>query len=285
VPTVAYPVDQAEADKVVLALALGGIQAVHFDNLEEGQFYGGSALDSALTTTSKGGRVLGLSKMVEGVPLRPCWCLSGNNISPGKDAFRRWIPCNLRTDLERPHERADLDVKDFKSHVAEHRAEIVRDALVILKAHAVAGRPSHGQGPLGSFEEWDEAVRAPLWFTTGNDCLTTQRQAADDSPKRLETLALLEGWRSLPKGITDGYTVQEMFELVDVRDEKGRPIGSPYPEMHAALLALGSKGKLPDGVRLGYKLRGMRFSNVGGYRFEEVLPRRNNSTVWAVRKV
>jgi hypothetical protein len=284
VPTVAYPVDPAEADKVVLALALGGVQAVHFDNLEEGQFYGGSALDSALTTTLKGGRLLGLSRWVDGVPLRPCWCLSGNNISPGKDAFRRWLPCNLRTELERPHERPDLDVKDFRSYVAEHRAEIVRDALVILRAHAVARRPSHGWGPLGSFEEWDLAVRAPLWFATGDDCLTTQRQAADDSPKRLEKLALLEGWRSLPKGSTDGHTVQEMVELVFLKDEKGRPIDSPYPKMYSALLGIGGKNGIPSSTRVGQKLRGMRMENVGGFRFQEGA-KRDNTIVWFVHKV
>jgi primase-polymerase (primpol)-like protein len=284
IPTVSYPDDPQEAEKVVLALALGGIQAVHFDNLDESQLYGGSALDSALTCTSRGGRVLGLSKIVDGIPLRPCWCLSGNNIGPGKDAFRRWIPCNLKTTLERPHERGDVDVKNLKAHIADHRAEIIRDALIILEAHAVAGSPPHKKGPLGSFEEWDDAIRAPVFYASDNDCLETQRKAAEDSPKRLEQLALLEGWRTLPEGGGEGYTIQEMLGLVDLRDDKGRPIDSPYPQLHAALLALGMRGKFPDSGWLAYKLRGMKNTPVGGFRFIEA-GKHHQAVRWAVEKI
>jgi putative DNA primase/helicase len=278
IPTVGYPTDPHEADKVVLALALGGVQAVHFDNLEEGQFYGGSAIDSALTTTTRGGRVLGLSKMVEGVPLRPCWCLSGNNLSPGGDAFRRWIPCNLRTDLERPHERDDLETRDLKADVARDRPGIVADAILILRAYAAAGRPAHGLGgPLGSFEEWDEVVRGPVWFATNNDCLHGQREAAENSPRRLERLALLEAWSKLP-GAAAGFTVPEVLEMA------GR-LGTPYEDLRDALMTFGMKGKFPDSGRLGYKLRGMKNANVGGLKLEDSGARRHHLVVWKVCKV
>jgi putative DNA primase/helicase len=277
IPTVSYPANPEEAEKVTLALALGGVQAVHFDNLEEGQFYGGSAIDSAMTSTVKGGRILGQSRYVNGVPLRPCWALSGNNISPGKDAHRRWIPSALRTDLEKPHERSDVTIKNLKVHFAEHRGEIVADAITILKAHALAGRPSPAWGPLGSFEEWDETIRGAVWYANGNDCLTTQRRAADESPRRLEKLALLEAWQSLPDGATTGYTAQEVLELA----EEERP---DLEQIRAALMPLGSKGKLPTAAQLGYKLRAMKLENVGGYRFMEVA-KRHQATVWAARKV
>ncbi len=277
VPTVSYPANAEEADKVVLSLALGGVQAVHFDNLTEGQFYGGSAIDSALTTTVKGGRLLGQSKFINGIPLRPWWGLSGNNISPGKDANRRWIPVGLRTELEIPYERDDVTIKDLKAHFTEHRGEIVADALMILKAHALAHHPAPKGGPLGSFEKWDKAVRAAVWFATGNDCLTTQRRAAADAPDRLEKLALLEAWLSLPEGSRDGYTVQEALELAD----DGGP-GSA--QLRAALLPLGEKGKLPTTSKLAYKLRAMKLENVGGQRFADKGKRRM-AIVWIVQKL
>ena len=50
-----------------------------------------------MTSTSAGGRILGESKTVDGLDLRAVWFISGNNISPRKDAFRRWLVCNLTT--------------------------------------------------------------------------------------------------------------------------------------------------------------------------------------------
>ena len=111
-----YPDAKTESDKTVLALALGGIQAVHFDNLGEGRFYGDSSLDSALTTTVKGGRILGMSRIAQGVPLRPWWALSGNNITRQRH-YRRWLQCNLQTPLEKPYERGDVSSDELVEHV------------------------------------------------------------------------------------------------------------------------------------------------------------------------
>jgi putative DNA primase/helicase len=277
VPTVCYPDNKEEADKVALSLALGGVQAVHFDNLAEGQFYGGSAIDSALTTTIRGGRLLGQSRFINGVPLRPWWSLSGNNVSPHKDAYRRWIPSCLRTELETPYERNDLEIADLKRHFAEHRGEIVADALIILKAHALANHPRMEGGPLGSFEEWDHVVRGAVWYATGNDCLTTQRRAAKDAPGRLEKLALLEAWVSLPRGATDGYTAQEVLEIAAQE-------GPEFEQIRSALMPLGEKGKLPTSSKLGYKLRAWKLENVGGFRFRDK-EMRHRVAVWIVEKL
>ena len=277
VPTVSYPANPEEADKVALSLALGGVQAVHFDNLAEGQFYGGSAIDSALTTTINGGRFLGQSRFINGVPLRPWWSLSGNNISPGRDAHRRWIPVGLRTELETPYERDDLEIADLKGHFAEHRGEIIADVLIILKAHALANHPRMKGGLLGSFEEWDRVVRGAVWYATGNDCLTTQRRAAADSPARLEKLALLEAWLSLPEGTRDGYTAQEVLSLA----ADSNPM---FDQLRAAFVPLGDKGKLPTIRVLGCKLRAMKLENVAGKRFREK-EKRHQATVWVVEKL
>ena len=66
-------------------------------------------------------RILGLSKSTEGLELRAVWFLSGNNISPAKDAYRRWLVCHQITQLERPEERDDLVNKDLLNYALEHR--------------------------------------------------------------------------------------------------------------------------------------------------------------------
>jgi putative DNA primase/helicase len=277
VPAFQYPEDRTESEKVMVSLALGGVQAVHFDNLSEGQFYGNSSIDSALTCLVKGGRLLGGNQDAN-IPLRSWWTLSGNNLSPGKDAYRRWLPCNLVTALDRPHERTDVSSDELRAYVTEHRSKIITDALTILVAHARAGRPSHGLGRLGSFEEWDDIVRTAVHFATGNDCLTTQRKASDDSPDRLAKLALLEAWHDeLPGQDKQGYTVNEACALVNDKP-------ALYPRMLDVLQSRGQKGKPIEPTKLGYVIRAMKNTNTGGIKFVDTGVKRNNAVAWSVTK-
>ena len=117
VPTSCYPDDPDEAMKVKVAIALAGKPIVHFDNIEEGQTYGNPALDSALTSLEVDDRILGTSKMTGRLLLLTCWFLSGNNVSPRKDAYRRWLVCNLKTDLEHPEERDDFEHEKILAYV------------------------------------------------------------------------------------------------------------------------------------------------------------------------
>jgi len=273
IPTRSYPDDKEEARKVKLSVALAGVSAVHFDNLDEGRWYGGGDVDSALTSTVVEDRILGGSRESGPVPLRPVWFLSGNNIVPGRDAFRRWLPINFVTELETPHERDDITIPDLKQYVTEHRGELLRDALVILRAHALEGRPVNWKGRLGSFEEWDQIVRGAVWFATERDCLATQRKATADSPERAVKLALLQAWFDLPGGGPggDGVTAGEARELAEhIPAAKGQPmISTRHPELREALLDLSSDSKLPSSRKIGDKIRAMQRQNIAGLRFEK----------------
>jgi hypothetical protein len=274
VSTRTYPMDPNEADKVKLALALAAVPMVHFDNLPEGGFYGGSTIDSALTSTITSGRILGLSRDSGNVPIRPVWTLSGNNVSPTGDADRRWLPVDLVTNEENPHERSDIEHKDLRGYVLEHRAELLRDCHLILKAHALEGRPSGGWGALGSYEEWDLIVRGAVWYATGIDCLTTQRRRAKEMPDRISKTALLEGWKQLDLA-GEGKTVQEALEAVE-----SDPIR--YATLKSAFLSLSKDGKLPSVTRIGNKLRAMRKTPISRMRFEKSGETRDGSVVWMV---
>ena len=278
IPTRSYPSDPIEAAKVKLSLALSAVPAVHFDNLPEGGFYGSSELDSAITSTDVSGRILGQSRETGPVPLRPVWMLSGNNISPSRDAFRRWLPCNLKTDLESPHERVGLEIPDFRRHVSLHRAELLHHALVILATHAIAGRPGNNWAPLGSFEEWDKMIRGAVWFATDSDCVETQRKAHAESPERQDKLALLEGWRELPDGTSEGLSVQQA--MVTVQDNPAL-----YPTLHSAFSRFGKGGKPPSHQAIQYKLRGMHDQNIGGMKFEKCGSTRTGTGLWRVVNV
>jgi hypothetical protein len=274
-----YPIDPAEAAKVKLALALAAVPIVHFDNLAEGGFYGGGVMDSALTSTVTSDRILGQSRDSGNVPLRPAWHVSGNNISPVKDSGRRWLRCNLKTTLEKPYERDDIEDKQLRDSTLKHRAELLRAALIILKAHALAGRPTgttDGKpwAPLGSFEDWDHVVRGAVHFATGNDCLHTQREGEKERPDRLNKAALLEGWLEVdPRG--EGKTIEEVIDAV--RDNP-----TSYPTLRNALLSIGRDGKIPSSEKLKYKLRGMKNTPINRLRFETCGENRNGTSLWRV---
>jgi putative DNA primase/helicase len=279
IPTRSYPTDPIEAAKVKLSLGLAGVPAVHFDNLPEGGLYGNGELDSAITSTEVLGRLLGQSRESGAVPLRPCWFLSGNNVAPSRDAYRRWLPCNLVTPLESPHERADIQETDLRSHIHQQRPGLLAHALTLLRAHARAGRPTEaGKGALGSFEEWDRIVRGAVYFATAADCLTTQRRAYQEGPERADKLALLEGWAELPEGGQDGsgLTVEEAIAHVQDRPEV-------FHKLHSALLRMGKEGKMPNTARVGYKIRSLNRQNIGGMRFEQC-GEKDHSRAWRVVK-
>lgn len=274
VATRTYPADPNEAAKVKLALALAAVPIVHFDNLTEGGFYGGGVIDSALTSTVASDRILGQSRDSGNVPLRPVWTLSGNNVSPIKDADRRWLPCNLVTTLEKPYERDDIQEKNLRAYVMEHRGDLVQAALVILRAHALAGRPTGGWPTLGSYEEWDQIVRGAVWFATKMDCLETQRRGAAEKPDRIDKAALLLGWKEIdPDG--DGRTIEEAIGLA-----ADNP--TLYPTLRSALLNLSRDGKLPSVKTVTYKIRSMKKTPINRMRFETCGENRSHQSLWRV---
>lgn len=270
VPTTTYPEDRDEMRKVKTAFALDATPIIHLDNMEEGHSYGGGVLDSALTSLTVTDRILGVSKTTLGIELRAVWIVSGNGITPKKDAYRRWLVCNLQTALECPEERDDLEISDLLAHVREHRAALVRAALVILRAHAVAGRPTNGWAPLGSFEEWDRVVRGAVWFATEWDCNATRRKAADNAPERLDRLSLLEAWDSLPggswgeKGITAAQAYDMACHTEGVADKK--PV---YPKLVNALMQFSRDGRIPSSRIIGNQIRAMDLRNIGGLKFKK----------------
>jgi hypothetical protein len=274
-PTTAYPVgrhglDKEEMRKLKVTFARSAVAIVHFDNLDEGSSCGGGELDSAITSCMVNDRVLGKSESTDGIPLRPLWTASGNNISPRRDASRRWLPCNLKTSLEFPEERDDLKQPDLLAHVREHRGELVRLALLILRAHAIAGRPVDWKAPLGSFEQWDRIVRGAVWFATGWDCNATRKNAAAEAPEYLNKLALLAAWKDPPNGGPGqfGLTAAEACKLA-LPTERGKDKTPPEsPELTEIVCRFSKDGKVNSNT-IGYVIRGMRGQNLGGLAFEE----------------
>ena len=156
----------------------------------KGASYGNGPLDSCITENIINDRILGGNRSTGPIELRPTWFLTGNNIVPGRDAYRRWLVCNVISDLASPEERMVTE-KNILQKAQANRGALLRDVLIILKAHHNAGLPEAGWPPLGSFEKWDRIVRAAVWYATGLDCNTTRKALASESPELLRKLSLL----------------------------------------------------------------------------------------------
>ena len=194
-----------EQSKVLFALLLGGETSVLIDNLN-GELVS-EPLCTILTENSYSGRRLGVSEHVE-VPTTCTWAVSGNNIVVRGDLTTRALVCRIDAKLERPEERAfDRNLHEW---VPEHRAELVRAALIIVKGYLDNGSPEKDNlSTWGRFEGWSHWVREPLYWASklsgiendegslGIDIYksTAGLHAAD--PDREERLALLTNLKYL----------------------------------------------------------------------------------------
>ncbi len=130
-----------ETEKMLCSTALEGKQILLFDNVDRP--FGGGAIDKVLTTEDRVSfRVLGVSEMRS-----PRWrtliIATGNNVDLCADTASRSLMVRLEPAVERPEERTDFHEKaSFLDAVRRDRASLARDCLIVLKAWAMAGRPS-----------------------------------------------------------------------------------------------------------------------------------------------
>src|SRR5262249_5557104 len=118
-----------------------------------------------------------------------------------------------------------------------------------------------------------------VWFVTGNDCLYTQREAAKDSPERLDKLALLEGWGQLPEG---GGTGKGLAGDAASGLATGNPALSRMPP--GGLMELGAQEcTTPSGFKVGCRIRSLQ-QNVGGFQFQKC-GEEKHAALWRVIKI
>ena len=156
-----YTPDREEMRKKITALAVEGDRLVLLDNLA-GRV-GSDVLDSALTSDRWKDRVLSTNKTYDG-PLAVTWFGTGNNVQLSADMSRRVCHIRLESADERPETKGGFKHPKLRLHTTDSRGRYLSCALTILRAWHVAGRPTHGLEPWGSYESWSGVVREALVF-------------------------------------------------------------------------------------------------------------------------
>lgn len=270
----AVPQEASEWSRVMLGIAIAGEPVVFFDNAK-GKV-DSAALEAVITSARFTERRLRTNESTE-CPVPTLFLVTSNNASLSVDLARRSLHCRLVPKEERPELRGGYRIKSPVRYVVEHRSELLTAALTILRAYYVAGRPAVAMRPMGSFEEWSEAVRAPLVWAGCADPAETQdalreAAAAVDLAPLGEALA---AWHEVHQD--RAVTVAQLVKSA-----------TSAPTLSAALCALCET--TPDNLdtkaakAIGIRLGASRDRILGNYRLERV-GRASAGTTWRVLRI
>jgi hypothetical protein len=150
------PRDDDEWRKQITAALIAGKQVILIDNVVHR--LDSSALAAAWTGNIWDDRIIG-QKEKANIPIRCVWVMTGNNVAVTTELARRCIRIRLTPRTDRPEERNDFRHPDLLLWVAEHRAELVRAAHVIIRGWVQQEMPpAKLPRPLGSYERWTRVM-------------------------------------------------------------------------------------------------------------------------------
>ncbi len=255
-----------EARKALFSLALGGESLAFFD---EAGVLRGPALNAALTGRVIKDRILGESRDATAT-MRATFYAAGNNVQVRGDTVRRVIHVRLDSKDEHPEERTGFKHPDVRRWVLEERPRLVREAVTVLHAYALSGRPPQA-APLGSFEGWSRSVRDPLiWAGAADPCKTRAALLEADSDAAL-LRQLLAGWREAAGD--DAITVREAID----RLQRAPILRNAFEE-----LGVHSTSEKPNTLAIGKRLAHYKERWCSGMRLVGK-PDRNGVMAWRVK--
>lgn len=208
----AWSADNEETRKALMSIALAGDPLVLLDNVTG--VLGNQFLDGALTSGVIADRLLKTNVQAK-VPLRSMLFATGNNVQLNGDTARRTVAIRLVAREENPEDRAAFRHADLMGWIRQERPRLVRAALTVLRAHALAGWPS-GK-PIGSFEAWSRAVLGVFdWLG-----MERPRFAKVESDPERDALARLFAWlhENAPNGY--GLTVRDLIRRAEQAEHEG----------------------------------------------------------------
>jgi hypothetical protein len=272
-PVGVAPREGDELQKMALATLRDGVRLVLLD---EAPSPFGSRQWNALVTAypTFEGRLLGQSATIQ-VPQLAVWVTTGNNVVLSAEGVRRCLHIRLEPQVERPEERTGFKIPNLVSHVRKHHSEFVRDALTILRAYHLAGRPSFGLKSWGSFEAWSDLVRNAVYWVLGVDCDTREALSI-----RADSTRAAQG--NLVLGLADvfgttPFTTEQVWNLFVAQEARHSALNEAVEELNVNPKGLSSRS-------LGRILLRAIGAVHGGWRLDLQDTKRAGSCVWILRR-
>ncbi|MCJ2144413.1 bifunctional DNA primase/polymerase [Methylobacterium sp. E-066] len=208
-PVIAAGKTEEETEKRLGALLREAVPIVSIDNVN-GEL-GGDMLCQLTERPLVRVRILGKSEAPE-LECRATVFATGNGLILVGDMTRRTVLCTLDTKAERPELR-DFDF-DPIDRVMIDRGRYVAAVLTIIRAYRAAGAPKVC-GPVGSYEAWTEAVRAPLIWLGQQDPCASMDTAREEDPELSAIRELFGHWQEhleLSSGFTTNAIIKSACE-------------------------------------------------------------------------
>jgi hypothetical protein len=265
--------EKEELRKVLFSSLLAGDTALALDNVPTGVKVRAPVLCAFATSATYTDRILGVSEQRK-IPNRCSVSLTGNNITPVGDMARRSIVTRLDVNAESARGRR-FRIKDLRGHVLERRAQLIVDALTIVRAYALAGHPEVAH-PLESFERWSRVVRDPLVWLGMADPVTSQATETEDE------VVPLQGAFEAIAAVTQ--TLGHMFTAAQLATLTVGFGGNGGPTLRDALIAADC-AEPADATKLGYWLRENKDRVAGGWKLERRNTAHGGVANWRLRAV
>lgn len=275
-----------ELRKQITSLLLEGSPAALFDNIQSGGRFGGPAFDALLTSDVWKDRDLGRLRVLV-LPSRAVFFSTGNNQRFTGDLPRRTLRIRLESPLENPEDRAGFKHGEGDALLRKalaNRKFLVAQALTILRAHAVAGRPRCGKS-WGSFEAWNDIVGGAIrWLGYADplDARATADSGADET--RIAAACVIAAMLSIGRPLTARELVNELYPITRFDDERTPDLFPTFaPARDSLENVTGAKG-VPQPTHVGYFLKRIQGRVVGGKAVVSELDRHSKVQRWRIRE-
>jgi putative DNA primase/helicase len=261
--------EEVEFKKALLSTLQRGSPVVSFDNIDRRHELGGANLESALTSPTFSGRMLGTNEMAS-FPTKVLWLANGNRLRLSLDMSRRTILINLDAKDE------NILEKEYKRNlipfVMKNRGQIVSDCLTILQAF-LTEKPDVPIKPLNGYIEWSLLIRNSLMWLGVPDPVPTSEEifSLDGIDEQRSDLAnLLSVWYS--QNQTTPITAKAMIQ--DTRE---------MPLIQSVLSDVASDKKgMVSAKQLGYYLRSNCGIRIGNKRFMKSEKKGEDGIQWQI---
>jgi hypothetical protein len=121
--------------------------------------------------------------------------------------------------VERPEEREFS--RDLYDWIPANRPCLIREALTVLRAYVVAGRPKQPLKNFARFEDWSGWIRSALVWLGEADPLTGREALEDGDPIRVRLRALLVAWFATFKSV-DATVKEAKARALETHLDDGR---------------------------------------------------------------
>jgi hypothetical protein len=156
-----YTNEKSEMRKLITTILSSGTKVVLFDNID--QKFGNGVLNAALTAELWTDRLLTTNRSLSAAN-NVTWFATGNNCQVAPDMGRRMCHIKIQYEGDKPFNRGDFKYKNVLVHIAANRSKLLSAVLTIIRGWYAAGKPTFGNKPWGSFQEWSDHVREIVSF-------------------------------------------------------------------------------------------------------------------------